>query len=92
MYIYIHDKCKTEFNAIKMGENNKRFDLTLFQEDTIRIVFDALHGIDNEEARDEFYLQGVCSNANHLKKSILKNSRSCRIMNFQNIFLSLSLS
>ena len=39
------------------GENNKRFDLTLFQEDTIRIVFDALHGIDNEEARDEIYLR-----------------------------------
>ena len=26
MYIYIHDKCKTEFNAIKMVENNKRFE------------------------------------------------------------------
>ena len=38
------------------GENSKRFDLTLFRKETIKIVFDSLHGIDNEKARDEnFY-------------------------------------
>ena len=35
------------------GENNKTFDLTLFRKETIQIVFDALHGIDNEKAGDE---------------------------------------
>ena len=34
------------------GENSKRFDLTLFRKETIKIVFDSLHGIDNEKARD----------------------------------------
>ena len=52
------------------GENNKRFDLTLFQEDTIRIVFDALHGIDNEEARDEIYLRCVSNRINFLSLSL----------------------
>ena len=35
------------------GENYKIFDLSLFRKETIQIVFDALHGIDNEKARDE---------------------------------------
>ena len=34
------------------GENSKRFDLTLFRKETIQIVFDLLHGISNEKARD----------------------------------------
>ena len=38
------------------GETNKRFDLTLFRKETIRIVFDALHGIVNEKARDENFI------------------------------------
>ena len=38
------------------GENNKKFDLSLFRKETIQIVFDALHGIENEEARDENFI------------------------------------
>ena len=34
------------------GENSKRFDLTLFRKETIQIVFNSLHGINNEKARD----------------------------------------
>ena len=42
------------------GENSKRFDLTLFRKETIKIVFDSLHGIDNEKARDENYIMKFC--------------------------------
>ena len=34
------------------GENSKRFNLTLFRKETIQIVFDSLHGISNDKARD----------------------------------------
>ena len=34
------------------GENNKNFDLSLFRKETIQIVFDSLHGISNDKARD----------------------------------------
>ena len=44
------------------GENNKKFDLTLFRKETIQIVFDALHGISNEEARDENFIMKFISN------------------------------
>ena len=38
------------------GENYKIFDLSQFRKETIQIVFDALHGIDNEKARDEIFI------------------------------------
>ena len=43
-----HRKAKENFQ----GEDGKKFDLTLFRKDTIRLIFDALHGISNDEARD----------------------------------------
>ena len=45
------------------GENNKRFDLTLFRKETIRIVFDALHGIVNEKARSENFIMKQWENS-----------------------------
>ena len=39
------------------GENNKKFDLTLFRKETIQIIFGLLHGIDYHEARDEIDLR-----------------------------------
>ena len=52
------------------GENNKNFDLSLFRKETIQIVFDALHGIENEEACDENFIM------KYLNKEILKGTWS----------------
>ena len=52
------------------GENNKNFDLSLFRKETIQIVFDALHGIGNEEAWDENFIM------KYLNKEILKGTWS----------------
>ena len=41
------------------GEDSKRFDLTLFRKETIKIVFDSLHGISNEKARGVIINQRV---------------------------------
>ena len=38
------------------GENNKKFDLSLFRKETIKLVFDALHGIGIKEAGDENFM------------------------------------
>ena len=43
-----HRKAKENFQ----GEDGKKFDLTLFRKDTIKLIFDALHGIPNDEAGD----------------------------------------
>ena len=37
----------------KFDEDDKRFNLTIFRKETIRIIFDLLHGIDHDEVRDE---------------------------------------
>ena len=50
-----HGKARENFK----GENSKRFDLTLFRKETIKIVFDSLHGISNEKARDVIVNQRV---------------------------------
>ena len=52
------------------GENNKNFDLSLFRKETIQIVFDALHGIENEEAWDKNFIM------KYLNKEILKGTWS----------------
>ena len=54
----IREKARENFQ----GENNKRFDLTLFRKETIRIVFDALHGIINQKARDENFVMKQLGN------------------------------
>ena len=53
IFLWIQSKARENFK----GEGDKKFDLTLFRKDTVRVIFDALHGISNTEARDEYRMK-----------------------------------